>query len=144
MPLRPELFQAFSNFALQITLPPNPVRALDDTLTEEQARGRALFFGCASMSDAEFEQGRCTADDGSSVVVDEATQDCFCAINPLVPALGSLPQIVSFAGLLEALFANHELRAAFLAQAADTSGLPASEHPAVAQHVASLAGAIIL
>ena len=37
--------QAFTDFVLRITLPPNPQRAIDNVLTPAQARGRELFVG---------------------------------------------------------------------------------------------------
>jgi DNA-binding beta-propeller fold protein YncE/mono/diheme cytochrome c family protein len=37
--------QAFADFILQVTYPPNPNRALDDTLTPAQQAGHDLFFG---------------------------------------------------------------------------------------------------
>jgi DNA-binding beta-propeller fold protein YncE len=36
--------EAFADFALQLTYPPNPHRALDNSLTSAQQRGRDLFF----------------------------------------------------------------------------------------------------
>jgi hypothetical protein len=36
--------QAFTDFILQVTYPPNPIRALDNSLTADQAAGRAFFF----------------------------------------------------------------------------------------------------
>jgi YVTN family beta-propeller protein len=47
-PTDPELqaeMQMFTDFALELTLPPNPVRALDNTLTAAQASGREFYFG---------------------------------------------------------------------------------------------------
>src|SRR5262249_13162159 len=41
----PTDMQKFTNFALQIKLPPNPVRALDNSLTDSQANGQAFFLG---------------------------------------------------------------------------------------------------
>src|SRR5262249_60497042 len=41
----PTDMQKFTNFALQIKLPPNPVRALDNSLTDSQANGEAFFLG---------------------------------------------------------------------------------------------------
>ncbi len=35
---------AFAGFILQVTYPPNPIRALDDSLTPSQAAGRGHFF----------------------------------------------------------------------------------------------------
>jgi DNA-binding beta-propeller fold protein YncE len=37
--------QKFADFALKITLPPNPIRNLDDSLTPAQAAGRQYFLG---------------------------------------------------------------------------------------------------
>ncbi len=37
--------QQFTDFQLQVTLPPNPVRRLDNTLTSAQNAGRNFFFG---------------------------------------------------------------------------------------------------
>lgn len=37
----------FTNFVLQETYPPNPIRALDDSLTPEQQAGQAFFFNSA-------------------------------------------------------------------------------------------------
>jgi YVTN family beta-propeller protein len=43
--LSPADMQKFTDFALALTLPPNPVRALDNSLTASQANGRAFYFG---------------------------------------------------------------------------------------------------
>jgi hypothetical protein len=37
--------QQFTAFMLDVTLPPNPVRALDNSLTPQQAAGREFYFG---------------------------------------------------------------------------------------------------
>jgi hypothetical protein len=37
--------QQFTNFQLQVRMPPNPVRALNNTLNAAQQRGRNFFFG---------------------------------------------------------------------------------------------------
>ncbi len=37
--------EAFTDFILQVTYPPNPIRALDNSLTAEQETGRQLFSG---------------------------------------------------------------------------------------------------
>lgn len=42
--LSPAQMQAFTDFMLQVTYPPNPIRALDNSLTAEQAAGRAFYF----------------------------------------------------------------------------------------------------
>lgn len=37
--------QLFTDFVLQLTYPPNPIRNLDNSLTEEQLAGREIYFG---------------------------------------------------------------------------------------------------
>jgi hypothetical protein len=124
-PLAPAVFQSFSDFALQLTLPPNPVRALDDSLDARQTRARAVYFGCASMTEDQFEQRQCVAADGSLVDLEEETRSCTCANNPLLPVLHQAPSIRGLGQLLQALLSNPDLRAAFLARAADPGGLDA-------------------
>ena len=41
--------QAFTDFALQITYPPNPIRALDNSLTAEEQKGSDLFNGVRKL-----------------------------------------------------------------------------------------------
>jgi len=43
--------QAFTDFVLQITPPPNPVRSLDNQLTDAQARGHSIFRDKAIITD---------------------------------------------------------------------------------------------
>ncbi len=43
--LEPQDMQAFTDFVLQITYPPNPIRNLDNSLTPDQAAGRSIYFG---------------------------------------------------------------------------------------------------
>ncbi|HXJ33401.1 MAG TPA: hypothetical protein VMS22_05110 [Candidatus Eisenbacteria bacterium] len=47
-PIDTDDMQAFTDFILQVTLPPNPIRALDDSLTADEQAGRNFFFGSAS------------------------------------------------------------------------------------------------
>ncbi len=42
--LAAEEMQAFSDFVLQVMYPPNPIRNLDNSLTPQQAAGRAFYF----------------------------------------------------------------------------------------------------
>jgi YVTN family beta-propeller protein len=42
--LSPQDMKAFTDFQLQVTYPPNPVRNLDNSLTPAQAAGRAFYF----------------------------------------------------------------------------------------------------
>jgi DNA-binding beta-propeller fold protein YncE len=44
-PIDTAAMQAFTDFILQVTYPPNPIRALDDTLTPSELAGSNLFFG---------------------------------------------------------------------------------------------------
>ncbi len=48
-PLSDVEMQAFTDFILQVTYPPNPIRNLDGSLTADQRAGRAFFF--ASTAD---------------------------------------------------------------------------------------------
>jgi YVTN family beta-propeller protein len=45
LPLTTQQMQQFTDFALQIMLPPNPVRALDNSLNAAQQAGRSFFLG---------------------------------------------------------------------------------------------------
>ncbi|WP_129348591.1 YncE family protein [Sorangium cellulosum] len=47
--IAPEDMQAFADFILQVTYPPNPIRNLDNSLTPDQAAGRDFFFGPPSI-----------------------------------------------------------------------------------------------
>ena len=44
-PLTADEIQAFTDFALELTYPPNPIRALDNSLTADQQAGKDFFFG---------------------------------------------------------------------------------------------------
>jgi YVTN family beta-propeller protein len=44
LPLLPSEMQAFAEFALEITYPPNPIRALDNSLTANQTEGRRIYL----------------------------------------------------------------------------------------------------
>ena len=43
-PISNKEMEAFSDFILQVVYPPNPIRSLDNSLTERQQSGRDLFF----------------------------------------------------------------------------------------------------
>jgi len=47
-PLSNEDMQTFTNFALELTYPPNPNRAIDNSLNNEQQAGSDFFFGNAT------------------------------------------------------------------------------------------------
>lgn len=51
--------QAFTDFALQITYPPNPVRHLDNSLTAAQQRGNDFFFDTSKIVDTKFHCNGC-------------------------------------------------------------------------------------
>jgi DNA-binding beta-propeller fold protein YncE len=46
--LTPRDMRAFTDFAMQITYPPNPIRRLDNSLTPDQQAGRDFYFGPVS------------------------------------------------------------------------------------------------
>lgn len=43
-PLNPAQMQAFTDFSMQLSMPPNPVRALDNSLTPEESAGRDIYM----------------------------------------------------------------------------------------------------
>nr|WP_153825118.1 beta-propeller fold lactonase family protein [Polyangium spumosum] len=47
--IAPADMQAFADFILQVTYPPNPIRNLDNSLTPDQQAGRDFFFGPPSL-----------------------------------------------------------------------------------------------
>ncbi|HEY8154036.1 MAG TPA: thrombospondin type 3 repeat-containing protein [Myxococcota bacterium] len=49
--------QAFADFILQVTYPPNPIRALDNSLTADQAAGRAFMTGSRRSDGAPIGDG---------------------------------------------------------------------------------------
>ena len=53
--------RAFTDFILQLTYPPNPIRNLDDSLTPQQAQGREIFMNQTSVSlmEGEFSCNAC-------------------------------------------------------------------------------------
>lgn len=134
--LEPDVFGAFADFALQLTLPPNPIRHLDDTLTADQSEARALYFGCAQMSDEQFDARTCTGLDGTQVEVAAATQSCLCQRNFIVDVLHGVPDALSFAAQFAGLLADAERRAQLEAAAADTSELPEPRRAEVADAAA--------
>ncbi|PRQ02008.1 beta-propeller fold lactonase family protein [Enhygromyxa salina] len=57
--LAPEQMQAFTDFALQLVYPPNPIRNLDNSLTAQQQVGRDFFFNNKSVITADLSQFTC-------------------------------------------------------------------------------------
>lgn len=53
----PADMQDFTDFALTLTLPPNPIRALDDSLTTDQQAGHDFFFGSRRADGISFGNG---------------------------------------------------------------------------------------
>ena len=139
--LDPGLFQAFTNFSLQLTLPPNPVRHLDDSLTLGQAAARALYFGCASMTDDQFATGTCTATDGSVVEIDAATHACVCERNAFVRALRAGPEVRGFAAVLQGVVRDANFRAALAQLSASIEALSPAQRAALAPPFAEFAAA---
>ncbi len=54
-PIPDQDMQAFTDFILEVTYPPNPIRNLDNSLTPQQQEGHDLFLG-----PREFDTNRCT------------------------------------------------------------------------------------
>jgi YVTN family beta-propeller protein len=53
--IAPVDMQAFTDFALTMTLPPNPIRSLDNALTADQLAGRNFFFGARRSDGINFQ-----------------------------------------------------------------------------------------
>lgn len=53
-PLTTKQMQKFTDFQLQVTYPPNPIRALDNSLTEDQAFGKEFFESVPSLAIGEI------------------------------------------------------------------------------------------
>jgi YVTN family beta-propeller protein len=122
--LDPALFTRFTDFALALALPPNPIRNLDNSLTADQNAARALYFGCSGLSDAQFDARECRGSDGSLVRIDVATAECTCANNPFVAGLHDSPVVQNSVACLQSALSDAELRAAVQSAAAQTSGEP--------------------
>ncbi len=52
--------QSFTDFALSIAMPPNPVRALDNSLNDAQAAGELFFLGCDGLDSINGGAADCT------------------------------------------------------------------------------------
>jgi DNA-binding beta-propeller fold protein YncE len=135
-------FQDFTNFALQLTLPPNPVRALDDSLTPAQRRARAAFFGCASMTDEQYEARQCVALDGALVDIDPETRACVCQKNPLHAILRDLPRAMSQLSELLPAFSDAAQRRALVDAATVVDGVPEVTRAALIAIAAELDAAL--
>jgi DNA-binding beta-propeller fold protein YncE len=72
----------FTKFVLQLTYPPNPVRALDSSLDAAEQRARSRYFGC-EITDASMLAGECA--DGRNI--EQETHGCNC-LNPPEFVLG--------------------------------------------------------
>ncbi|MGO9831507.1 MAG: hypothetical protein ACLPJH_15310 [Myxococcaceae bacterium] len=59
--------QTFADFALNIAMPPNPVRSLDNSLSPVQAAGQSYFLGCDGKDS--FSGGAVACPDGGPPVV---------------------------------------------------------------------------
>ncbi|MEC4090391.1 hypothetical protein [Pseudoalteromonas rubra] len=82
-PLETNKFEYLADYLLKISYPPNPIRNLDNSLTELQQAGRAAFFGCVSMTDEQFANRQCIGTNGQLVDIDPQTDQCECYGNPV-------------------------------------------------------------
>ena len=101
-----EKIQALTDFVMQVSYPPNPIRQLDNGLTELEMAGRAAYFGCVSMTDEQFEQRQCIGTNGELVDVDYATRDCECFGNPIRFILHRLTSVQALAREISTLQVN--------------------------------------
>jgi DNA-binding beta-propeller fold protein YncE len=141
--LEPELFQAFTDFTLQLTFPPNPIRHLDDTLTSDQAQARARYFGCQSMSDEQFDARQCVGTDGALLDVDVGTRDCACVNNFVVRILRGVPSARVFSESFRELLSTGSFRDQLEGIAANAEGLPPEALERLAAVQSGLAEAVV-
>ena len=73
----PEDMQKFTDFTLQMVLPPNPIRALDNSLSRAEQRGREFYLGCAG-------DGFLICDDDDRPIIGAQRSDGV----PLIPGVG--------------------------------------------------------
>lgn len=142
-PLPPDEFQRLTDFALQLTFPPNPIRVLDNSLTAPQARARAAYFGCAAMSDAEFAAGECSALDGSPLDIESETQACECSKHPLLPMLRDLPRAGAFLDELMPAAGDAAARARIVSAATEGPDLPPARAAELSRIGSSLDAAFV-
>jgi DNA-binding beta-propeller fold protein YncE len=57
--IEPEDMQSFTDFILQVSYPPNPIRNLDDSLTADQQAGSDFYFGPKSLLNANHSCNDC-------------------------------------------------------------------------------------
>ena len=106
-PLTASEMQAFTDFILQVTLPPNPIRNLDDSLTTDQAAGRN-FFMTSTPSDVFQSCHGCHALDPSlgQFGTDGFSSFEFEPQNMKIPHLRNLYQKVGMFGMIAVPFFN--------------------------------------
>jgi DNA-binding beta-propeller fold protein YncE len=77
-PLSDADMQAFTDFAMQIVPPPNPVRGLDNQLTTAQSNGNTLYRNRAALADKAANCGGChtlSPEDGQLGTLGQTTAD---------------------------------------------------------------------
>ncbi|HXS18542.1 MAG TPA: hypothetical protein VN764_15195, partial [Polyangiaceae bacterium] len=140
--LDPSVFQDFTNFSLQLTLPPNPVRALDNTLSTDQAAGRALFFGCASQTDDQYDARQCTSPSGQVINIDEEAHNCACFSNIFLRVMDVTPALLPFVLTIQDVLKVAEVRSQIIALSSDSTGVPPGAQPTQQALVAQLSLAL--
>jgi len=104
----PAEMQAFTDFALQIQLPPNPVRNLDNSLTPTQQRGAAFFAG-PRPADGRFTCNDCHALDPAEGQFGTGTNATFEFLPQIfkVPHLRNAYTKVGMFGMAPVIFLNN-------------------------------------
>jgi hypothetical protein len=86
-PLTEGEMQAFADFALQITYPPNPIRSLDNSLTAAQARGRDFYLTQPVAADNGFACNTCHVLDPAKGFFGSDGQSVTRSANPGTPVM---------------------------------------------------------
>lgn len=102
-------FDYIADYILELTYPPNPIRNLDNSLTDLQNAGRAAFFGCLSMTDTQFLARQCIGMNGQLVNIDEQTESCECYGNPIRFVMDRFSYVTTLAAAVNQLTINADL-----------------------------------
>lgn len=105
-------FDYIADYILELTYPPNPIRNLDNSLTDLQNAGRAAFFGCLSMTDEQFLARQCIGMKGQLVNIDQQTESCECYGNPIRFVMDRFSYVTALAAAVNQLTINADLIAA--------------------------------
>jgi YVTN family beta-propeller protein len=106
-PLTPAQMQAYTDFILQVTPPPNPIRALDNSLTSDQQAGSDYYLGAFNSDQVTNCNGCHTLDPASGFFGTAGLMSFEGALQDLkVPQLRNMYEKVGMFGMADIPFNN--------------------------------------